>query len=224
MKKLIYLSLAIALSGTTLKAEAWYSAPLQAQELIFGNALQWSTIWEANLQQFVVEKSVDGVTFEELGILQASSFSMVDKNYHIMDVNPLSEVTFYRLKEITTNGKFSVSQAIMVERKQRNDLHMLAMSNVKTGDSFSVKLDALKDLKVTCVLKSYKGEILESFTQNMKNGLNEVKFDLKQRPVGLYFVQVINEDEKETFMIERMETTETKLPPVADANLNRLRN
>jgi hypothetical protein len=220
---LLSTSLAI-LSITTLSAEAWYSAPLQAQELMFGNALKWTTIWEINLQQFVVEKSLDGIEFDEIGTLSANGFSNIDHSYHFMDVNPIGDIAHYRLKEIGDSGTFSYSTILTVEKTITNDLHMLSMSSLSVSSSFTAKFDAIKDVKVTCKLKNLRGVVLDNWTQDMKNGLNDVKVDLSQRNPGLYFLEVLNGEEKEYFTLVRVETAETKLPPVADARATKHKN
>jgi hypothetical protein len=224
MKKFLYAFVLTLFSVCSLKAEAWYSAPLQAQELMFGNALKWSTIWEINLQQFVVEKSMDGIDFDEIGTLDANGFSNVDHSYHFMDVNPLGDIAHYRLKEIGDSGTFSYSAIITVEKTVTNDLHILGMSNLYVSSDFSVKFDVIKDLKVTCNLKNLRGKLLDTWAQDMKNGLNDVKVDLKQRNPGLYFLEVINGTEVEHFTLMRVENAETKLPPVANLRSTKIKN
>jgi hypothetical protein len=216
MKKLL-LSFATmcSLIGSTY-AEAWYSAPLQAQELMFGNALKWSTIREISMKEFVLEKSTDGVHYDELATLEASSFSNVDKAYHFMDVNPLTESAFYRLKEIAQSGRFSYSQVVEVEKKIVNDLHMLSMTSVQVNKQFTVKFDAIRAVETTCTLKNFKGEVLDTYTKSLKNGLNEIVVELGQRPPGIYFFSVKNGEEIENFTLTRVVTEETIRPPVAE--------
>lgn len=224
MRNRIFLLVLLLGAACGLRAEAWYSSPLQAQEMKFGNALKWSTIWEINMKEFVIEKSLDGIAFDEIATLQAASFSNVDKSYHYLDVNPMADASYYRLKEIAENGKYSYSQMIFIEQKRTNDLHMVSMTNVLVSKDFNVKFDAMKELEATCTLKNYKGQVLDTFTQKMKNGLNDIKLNLEQRAPGVYFFTVKNGDELESFTLTRVTTEETKLPPVADTRHDKNRN
>ncbi len=212
--------------GTTLglRAEAWYSSPLQAVEMKFGTALKWSTIWEINMKEFVIEKSLDGIDFDEIATLQATSFSNVDKSYHYLDVNPLYGAAYYRLKEIALNGKYSYSTIVYFERKHTNDLHMVAMSNVQVSKIFNIKFDTMKELEVTCILKNFKGQVLDTFTQQMKNGLNDIKLNLEHYAPGIYFFTVKNGEELENFTLTRISNEATLLPAVADTRQVKNRN
>lgn len=217
MIKLLSTFSILLLSLCNLNAEAWYSAPLSAQELMFGNALKWSTVWEINVERFIIEKSIDGVSFDEIGTLQASGFSNVDKSYHFLDVNPIGDVAFYRLRELAPNGKFSFSQVIVVERSITNDLHMLSMSSVLVSKNFTVRFDAMKDVKTTCILRNFKGEVLDQYQKELKSGLNEMIVDLQQRSPGYYFFSVVNGDERENFTLQRVQTEDAIIPPVASS-------
>jgi hypothetical protein len=223
MKK-IFTILIASLFAISAHAEAYYSSPLESQELMFGNALKWNTIWEIDMQKFVVEKSFDGITFDEIATIDASGFSNIDKSYHFLDVNPLGDVSYYRLREINQSGKFSYSQIITAIKKSTNDLHLLNMSDVNVASTFRLQFDAMKELEVKCTLKNLQGKVIDTFTKDMINGLNEIEFDFKQQKPGIYFVEVRNGKEKENFIVMRTETQETKLPPVADSRLFNWKN
>ena len=62
------------------QAEVNYSQTLKGSELPIGTLLEWATSFESDMEMFVLEKSTDGIKFEDLGTIQASGFSVVDKN------------------------------------------------------------------------------------------------------------------------------------------------
>jgi hypothetical protein len=209
---------------TRLTAEVWYSAPLQAEELIFGNSLKWASIWEINVEQFIIEKSTDGTSFEEIGTLAAAGFSNVDKSYHFLDVNQTEDLSFYRLKEISAGGKYSYSHVTMVERQLKNDLLLLSMSNLNVSKTFTAKFDAVADLTVTVTLKNFSGQTIDKFEKTMKNGINDIAIEMEQRKPGFYFLSVENGDEKEKFTLQKVITGETITTPVADTRKNNAKN
>jgi Secretion system C-terminal sorting domain len=76
--------------------------------------LHWQTAEESNASHFDIERSVDGRVFEKIGQTKTKGS---DSNYQFDDQNtPLSNVLFYRLKMVDTNGKFKFSKVQTVER------------------------------------------------------------------------------------------------------------
>lgn len=72
--------------------------------------LKWSTLSEKNNAKFVVERSVDMVTFNEIGLVKAVGNSNVRNNYTFADARPEAYTTnYYRIKQVDVNGKFSYS-------------------------------------------------------------------------------------------------------------------
>jgi hypothetical protein len=71
--------------------------------------LDWTTATEMNNSHFVVERSVNGYSFEELTTVEGSGNSSVPIDYTATDENPLSRRMFYRLKQVDYNGQYTYS-------------------------------------------------------------------------------------------------------------------
>lgn len=70
--------------------------------------LSWTTMHEQDLQEFVVERSLDGVTYHSLGSVTAQQGNTTTQTYRFTDAAPAA-VNFYRLKMIDIDGSFSYS-------------------------------------------------------------------------------------------------------------------
>ena len=68
-----------------LSAEVVYSAPLQAKELGMGNLLNWKTSFEEDVQHYDVEKSRNGVDFENIGTVESNIDMSDEKAYRFFD-------------------------------------------------------------------------------------------------------------------------------------------
>jgi hypothetical protein len=84
-------------------------------------ALSWSTASEWNNDYFVVQRSVNGIDFTDLGIVDGNGTSPTGFSYSFNDLLPLEGVNYYRLKQMdfanaATSGEpeFSVSDVIVV--------------------------------------------------------------------------------------------------------------
>lgn len=71
--------------------------------------LQWTSSTEINTSHFIIERSADGMRFNELSKINASGNSSHNVDYNFEDKNPLSGRSYYRLKMVDQDGKFEYS-------------------------------------------------------------------------------------------------------------------
>jgi hypothetical protein len=105
--------------GTTLPIELLsFSAKLVKDQVI----LDWTTISESNSDYFLIERSADGVSFNAIGKLDAAGNSNFRIDYSYIDDNPLSRISYYRLKEVDYDGSTSYSDIAVVEIGKQEDI------------------------------------------------------------------------------------------------------
>lgn len=66
--------------------------------------LAWKTASETETQDFVVERSQDGVTFSPVGVIPAAGNSAAALEYVYMDEQPLVGASYYRLRQRDFDG------------------------------------------------------------------------------------------------------------------------
>jgi hypothetical protein len=76
--------------------------------------IDWVTKSEINNDYFTVEKSDDGVNWTTLKIVEGADNSSVQLDYSIVDSNPYSGTTYYRLKQTDNDGKHEYTEMISV--------------------------------------------------------------------------------------------------------------
>ena len=76
--------------------------------------LNWSTLTESNTRKFIIEKSIDAVTFRPLADIPAYGSSQVTRNYDYTDNAVLNNINYYRLKMIDVDGTWLYSKIISV--------------------------------------------------------------------------------------------------------------
>ena len=74
--------------------------------------MSWSTASEINNDFFTVEKSIDGHIFESIRQVAGAGFSTTVKNYSIYDRNPVSGISYYRLKQTDYDCNFEYSKVV----------------------------------------------------------------------------------------------------------------
>lgn len=83
--------------------------------------LKWTTANEINTDHFEIQKSNDGFKFTSIGKMKSSNQSTSSTNeYKYEDRSTGKETTYYRLKQVDTNGQFEYSQTIIINRELQN--------------------------------------------------------------------------------------------------------
>jgi hypothetical protein len=83
--------------------------------------MEWSTLTETNNNYFTVQRSKDGISFEEVLRIRATGNSTVTLNYKTKDLHPLSGHSYYRLKQTDFNGMFKYSNIASVTISENAD-------------------------------------------------------------------------------------------------------
>ena len=76
--------------------------------------LHWQTATETNNDYFVIERSVDGKVWEAIDTVKGAGTSLTLLNYLLVDENPLSGTSYYRLKQVDFDKNFSYSDIAVV--------------------------------------------------------------------------------------------------------------
>lgn len=80
--------------------------------------LQWQTSDEKNNQHFIIQRSVNNISFEEIGLVNGNGTKNIAQNYQFIDelIGQQKTATFYyRLKQVDIDGKFNYSKTISID-------------------------------------------------------------------------------------------------------------
>lgn len=84
--------------------------------------LTWNTRSELNNDFFTVERSNKGDEFDQIGIIQGSGTTSTSHSYGFIDLDPLLNVSYYRLKQSDYDGSTTFSKILKVDRNSPKQL------------------------------------------------------------------------------------------------------
>jgi hypothetical protein len=105
----VYLDHGIILPITWL----YFEARPKANDVV----VNWATAMEQETKSFVVERSVDGRFFEEMGTVKAAGNSNRTTNYSFTDNGAMQTKTkmlYYRLRQVEKDGRFTYSSVVAI--------------------------------------------------------------------------------------------------------------
>lgn len=158
-------------------------------ELVFFNAyridqqmvsLEWQTASERNNDYFTVQRSANGLDWEDILTQDGAGNSTILLNYYDIDTAPLPGISYYRLKQTDFDGVFTYSQIVMISNDQ---------SDVPYPNPAG-------DFVVISVQKQVKPEIFTSLGQNVTDQVDlnilsdeKVHMNVERLNSGFYIIR-----------------------------------
>lgn len=150
--------------------------------------LNWITSTELNAKEFIVERSTDGIHFVGIGKLSASGSSSIEKAYSYKDNSPAKGYNYYRLTEISTDGKIAYSEIISVYFTGAVGLNVYPSP---ARNSVTIEMDALPVINNQISVYDVSGKIVINKT---KINTNNLKLDISHLSSGTYILKAIGSD------------------------------
>ncbi|MEZ5036646.1 MAG: InlB B-repeat-containing protein [Chitinophagales bacterium] len=156
--------------------------------------LNWITASERNTANFVVEKSLDAITFYPIGTIQAAGNSISESHYQIIDELP-NDRAYYRLKEIDIDGKESIHPVIYTKcGKTINGIQVYYAGN----NQIHADIQTNKTEEYIFNLYQTDGKLIFHDSKVILEGKRKVILSQNQLAKGIYLLQVINGENMQT--------------------------
>ncbi len=178
----------ISNQDSALPVELSYFTGIASQ---VGVELVWHTNTEINNYGFVIERSINGKGWINIGFVNGNGNSNSPKNYSFVDSEPTSGKIKYRLKQIDLDGKFEISHAleINIEVPVSFALNQNYPNpfNPATTISYQLPLDS----KVSLTVYDALGIQVTKLVDEVKRaGSYKTTFDGSLLASGIYFYQL----------------------------------
>ena len=150
--------------------------------------LYWNTANEINLQQYEVEKSTDGLTYNKITSIPAKGNT--SNTYNVTDNAPTKGFNYYRLKIIDKDGRFNYSNIVTADFSAKEKI---SISPVPAKDYIIVNgTDNFNQLQITDVT----GKTVRLMNKNSTN-----RYSMTGLNSGIYFVRLTGGQVSETIKI-----------------------
>jgi len=182
-------------STVDLGAYEYQSAPLPIELADFRATLQeatvnlsWVTLSETNNDFFVIERSADGISFEEILQVKGAGTSVNSHQYFAQDLQPLHGNNYYRLRQIDYDGQYSYSPVEII-RFIEADIQLFPNPVVETIN-ISFSKPSLRKLRVE--IRNLRGQLVHQLS--LASGNQQISInELGALSQGSYLLCVFNE-------------------------------
>lgn len=166
---------------------------INAECLKNGVKLQWVTYTEENNSHFIISRSRDGKSWEDIFTVAGAGNSNEITEYSVFDENANNQQNYYRIKQFDFDGASEQFNTISVNcsiNELENSLKAYPnpSNNELTIEFYSVEKDVTFNVKLT----DLSGTVVHEETISVESGINTLTLrDLTFEP-GIYHIEVSN--------------------------------
>jgi hypothetical protein len=151
--------------------------------------IEWQTTIEKNNDYFILERSIDGINFNEIQKIKAIGNASKSTNYFAIDENPSSEVSYYRLTQVDFNGQYKQSNIVSID----DDNSRVSVSQISpnpTSSNIDFMFFAPIKGELSYDIIDLTGRVLISNKEIIDAGKSKQTVYLEELPHGIYFLKV----------------------------------
>ena len=148
--------------------------------------LTWATASEQNSAYFAVERSAAGRDFTEVTRVTAAGNSVIEQRYATTDAKPLTQTSYYRLRQVDRDGRIAYSDIVAV-RGGAGPVEPVSVYPNPTVDACTVHLPSIGGGTMVSVVNMLGQVVL---TQTPEATASECHLNLTALPAGTYLVTV----------------------------------
>ncbi len=177
----------------------WYS--FNAQIKHSSVHLTWSTISEKNNEGFFIEKSTDGVIWNEIGFENSKAnneWGDVKINYNFIDNDPSEGINMYRLRQVDFDGIYSYSWI-----REVNFIYPHFTPQIYPNPSKG-KVTVIAKNVLHIIVTDVRGVQMRTISLN-KDNVSSTELDLTDLAKGFYSILVVGNDNFYSYQLSIIE-------------------
>jgi Secretion system C-terminal sorting domain len=147
--------------------------------------LSWYTSEEMNIMDFEVQKSIDGLTWNTIGTVDAKDNFSTAGSYSLIDKNPATGVNYYRLLIQNTDGLtgFSPTRTVTI-----NSVTGISVFPNPANNIVNISLDNA-GAETNIMLINSMGQVLTTSVTG-HSGNSTTSLNIRNYPSGIYFLRL----------------------------------
>jgi len=151
--------------------------------------LQWQTAQEKALSHFVVEHSLDGIHFDDIGIQTAQNNKSTTNTYQWTHTTPHTGSNYYRLKLVDIDGQFRYSELRTITHYHSNEPMVLTYPN-PFREKIYTRVQVSTSTAATLSVANSLGQVIYTKKILLQEGNQQFSIDTHQWQAGCYHVSL----------------------------------
>lgn len=149
-----------------------------------GVFLKWQTATETNHNRYIIEHSIDGIAFAEIGQQKGQNIDNQLTNYNFTHAYPAKGNNFYRLRALDFSGKSTFSKVIQIEVNAAGKI-MLFPNPASNQLILSGNINPNSNYQIINQL----GQVIQTTSV-----LTDKQINIATLPTGVYYLKINTEN------------------------------
>ena len=155
------------------------------------NIFKWSSENEVNFSKYELEQSTDNVNYTTVSSVKANVNGAA--NRYQVTVPTASKQTFYRLKMIDNDGRFSYSNTLNVSTTCAGKFEFAVSPNPVVGTNLNLNWSGVSAAtQVDIIILNATGSVVSRMTRAIPEGVSTISIPVHQLPAGSYMIKAID--------------------------------
>jgi hypothetical protein len=167
---------------------------LNVQKINNSAKITWTTEQETNSSHFLIERSVDGRTWNVIATVAAAGNSTHRIDYGIYDNSPMRGVNYYRLKEVDKDAQYDYSD---IKKALFNSNYTAEVVPNPATDFINLYIAKASTGAATIQVLNTAGKLVYKTT----SAQSHVQINTVGMSKGLYYVKVVDADNVTTLKV-----------------------
>lgn len=152
--------------------------------------LKWVTESEVNADYYTIERSYDGVNWQQINQQQANGTTFIQHTYFFNDSTRNSNQTYYKLKQVDLDGAISLEKIIASTCHFNDGIAVELYPNPNNGN-FNLSIQSNTQKAAQMNIYTSDGKLVAANSFAIAIGANLFPLSLTDAATGIYFVNTI---------------------------------
>ena len=162
----------------------WMSIAAIAHEST--NEIKWATTNEVNVSHYSIERSIDGIRFEEIGEVLAKEAIGLESDYFYFDERPVNMDSYYRVKGVDIDGNINYSKLVLIKGRLSDFVmspnpsngHVMISTQSKDIDDHKIKITDAQGRLIKHIIPSHNDQgLIEYNVDGLTQGVYFVEYE-----------------------------------------------
>lgn len=165
------------------------------------NLLSWITATEINNAGFELMRSADGINFSKLAFVASKAEngnSSAAITYSFTDEKPFETTSYYRLKQVDKDGKYSLSGIVALKGRGISKVELVNLYPNPAKHRVNLGVVSQKAMNAGILVMDVAGKIVQQRNVQLTTGDNQVSLNTQQLAPGSYLIKLTCADGCET--------------------------
>jgi len=149
--------------------------------------INWQSASEINNDYFSIERSIDGIEWQNIATIDGAGNSNIPISYTFTDDYPLSKISYYRLRQTDFDGNFSFSKTISLSTKDKDFNIQKIYSN---GTTLFLDILNANNSKAFVKIAGIDGKIVREYNGDLEKDKSQYKLFIGNSLKGIYMISI----------------------------------